>query len=882
MGAITELKNLANRYGSGNAAGCKYLASIAPHLEAISTVADNETVCQSVCALKILKKSGNVGDQKTFGADLVKLREANGALVDALERVGDEVANDQTDLTDRAASLIMDLKLVFTAFCEIVSEMKRERNAIDFEDMMKIVHDLFVRDQNLVQEEFTNRYRYILVDEFQDTDAVQSEIIWIMAGREKANERLFIVGDPKQSIYLFRNVDVSMFKSFQEKIVDVLDGDTINLDTSFRSCPQVIGFVNHVFGRLMSEARERWEFAYQEMKVCKQRKSDEGSVELLILPDKNGSEAEFVARRVQEIVEKGTNLVFWSPDGKEHLDEPRKAEYGDIAILLRAKTHLYEMEEELNRYGIPYRVHGGLGFFERQEITDLDNLLAFLSCREDDLALYGILRSPYFSISDEQLFHAANGSHSSLWEKLRSAGPRGNEDLRHAVDLLQEWLRYADRLPVPQLLIKIYERSGIFAVYGGLPDGDQRIANLEKLLSMARGAQSSGFLTLADFRHWLRMSREGGAKEGLAQLMGGEDAVKVMTVHAAKGLEFPIVFVPEMNFFRSGDSSQLAFSDELGLGMDAPDSASGYKMTATMAKKTIEARNERKEAAERRRLLYVALTRAKDHLVMCGHEPSGKEVEKDLWINRLIEAVGLEDEDIDAGVKVFGPKLELRIKADPSAIEAEVRSVATEERLAPEDIIPLMIDRELIEVPPPLKLLSPSKAHIAQEDEPGSTLESKQDAPEIVVREGRALDILPAVRGTIVHEILSGKDAGVVLRRYGIDDDTKEKEYSDIYERFISNPLMAGVSSAYRELAFMAKVGEDIYKGRIDLLVRNEDGSWKVIDHKTGSFDGQLGVKKVEEYSDQMKVYQAAIEGLIKKKVSSSLYLVDEGRWYDY
>ena len=93
---------------------------------------------------------------------------------------------------------------------------------------------------------------------------------------------------------------------------------------------------------------------------------------------------------------------------------------------------------------------------------------------------------------------------------------------------------------------------------------------------------------------------------------------------------------------------------------------------------------------------------------------------------------------------------------------------------------------------------------------------------------------------------------------------------------------MAGVSSAYRELAFMAKVGEDIYKGRIDLLVRNEDGSWKVIDHKTGSFDGQLGVKKVEEYSDQMKVYQAAIEGLIKKKVSSSLYLVDEGRWYDY
>lgn len=879
MDAVKDLKDLADRYGGGTTAGSKYLKAAAPFLDDIISCTDPGSLYLSLGSLRAVKGSRKMGDQRTFGSDLERLRRAYGKLTDAFEMLDLRIVEaDRDDLTDRAASLFMDLKRAYGAYSGIIREMKRERNVIDFEDMIEIVRDLFSRDPNLVREEFTERYRHIMIDEFQDTDAAQSEIIWTLAGKENAGERLFIVGDPKQSIYLFRNVDVSMFNIFQRKIVDVLGGRTVPLDINFRSCPQIVGFVNHVFGQLMREARERWEFAYERIIVCDDRRNERGSVELLLLPDAEGSEAEMVARRVQEMVERRPVLVHWSLDGKEHLDTPRPAAYGDIAILLRAKTRLHRLEKALDRYGIPFQVHGGLGFFERQEITDLYNLIAFLCCPEDDLALYGVLRSPYFAISDERLFHAANGGVGPLWERLSSGGAQPGEDVSFAVRRLERWLHYAKRVTVPRLLMMIYRESGIFAVYGGLPDGDQKIANIEKLLSMARSAHSNGFLSLTDFRRWLKLSREGEAKEGLAQLAGGENSVKIMTVHAAKGLEFPIVVVPEMNFYRGIDPSLIAFSSEAGMGIDAPDAENGHKLVGTMEKKVIEIENARKEAAERKRLLYVALTRAKDHLVMCGHWPNEREGRKDLWINNIIGTTQLGREDIAAGVKRLGPELEMRIRTDPSTIMAEERTTVREEGRTAEEMAPLIVARESIEVPPSRPYLSPSHVPGESGDDPFSLGSGRAVVPEITVRGKAALDSIPAVRGTIVHEVLGGKDAAVVLKKYGINDPVKEREYSGMRERFMADPIMANVSAAYRELAFMAKVGDDVYKGRIDLLLQKKDGSWHVVDHKTGNFQGQLGEDKVRGYSDQMRIYQAAIEQLVGKKVRSSLYLVDEQR----
>ena len=880
IGAISELRTLAAQYASEKDGGCKYLAAIQPILGNIGQGSDVETNLQAIRALQAEKGRRGGGSEKNFRSDLMRFHAAYDALQDAFDRMGtEEIEADPDHLSKRAASLLVDLKIVYRTFERLVREMKRERNAIDFEDMIAIVHELFLKNETLVREEFTERFRYILVDEFQDTDSIQSEIIWRMAGGEKAGERLFIVGDPKQSIYLFRNVDVSMFKDFQQKIEDVLGGESVHLDTNFRSSPQVIGFVNHVFGQLMCDAKERWEFEYQEMRVSEGRKKDTGSVELLLLPDASGSEGEFVARRIQEIVEKGSKKVFWSVDGRDHLDQPRATGYGDIAILLRAKTHLAEFEEALDRYAIPYRVHAGLGFFERQEIADLRNLLAFLSNEEDDLSLYGLLRSPYFAFSDDQLFRIAIKGHGPLWRKLRSHAAEGmDEKIEVAVRRIEKWLHCSHRLTVPQLLAKLFEESGIYAVYGGLKGGDLMIANIEKLLSMARKAQSSGFLTLADFKHWLQLSMEAGAKEGLAPLSGGEGSVKIMTVHAAKGLEFPVVIVPEMNFFRREDSSMLLYGDGVGMGIDAPDETDGHKMKTTMPKKVIELERTRKESAERKRLLYVALTRAKDHLVMCGNMPSEREVSKELWINWVIEAAAIGHEDVTNGMKVLRPDLGIKIISDPSTLDANEQDRSETERLGEEAIASFIIDRRPIEIPPPDPILSPSAVSKNAIHGALSAGPLRTEPFEISCKEGVGLDDQPAIRGTMVHEILSGKNANIVLKRYGIEAPEKVKRYHDISHRFVNLPIMRDVKVALIELAFMAKVEGNLYKGRIDLLIQRNDGSWHIIDHKTGSFVGKSGKEKMEEYAIQMRIYQAAIESLVKEEVSCSLYLVDEGK----
>jgi ATP-dependent helicase/nuclease subunit A len=150
--------------------------------------------------------------------------------------------------------------------------------------------------------------------------------------------------------------------------------------------------------------------------------------------------------------------------------------------------------------------------------------------------------------------------------------------------------------------------------------------------------------------------------------------------------------------------------------------------------------------------------------------------------------------------------------------------------------------------------------------------------PEIVVKgEMNSFDI-PTVRGTIIHEVLSGKDAGVVLRKYGITDGAKVRELSGMYDRLMSKPMMTGAKAVFKELAFMAKVDDEVYKGRIDLLLQNEDDTWLVVDHKTGSFEGEMGEEKVRDYQMQMRIYERAIADLMKKKVSSLLWLVDEER----
>ncbi len=291
---------------------------------------------------------------------------------------------------------------------------------------------------------------------------------------------------------------------------------------------------------------------------------------------------------------------------------------------MRARTNLRFYEKQLRDHGIPYHVHAGVGFFARQEIMDVHNVLRFLNNPLDDVSLYGTLRSPYFGLSDLDLFWVCEGSKGPLWSRLKaraSSDPRSERCWR----LLDQWVEASRRVPVSDLLTMVLDASGIFGVYSGLDDGRQMIANLEKLRALVRKAQSEGFFSLSDLTEMLRFRSEEDLKEGQAQLdMEGEDAVRVMTVHAAKGLEFPIVLVPELESPGMQERELVCVEEGEGIGLKVPHPGT-MEMRTSALKRRQDRRLAEKELAERKRLFYVACTRAKDHLVLCGHRPEPAE-----------------------------------------------------------------------------------------------------------------------------------------------------------------------------------------------------------------------------------------------------------------
>ena len=424
------------------------------------------------------------------GDDLDRLRTAYKNLNDCIKEHGEFLALtvDPDDPFTRATlAYLRDLGTVFRAFSDAVEAEKRRRGALDFTDLIDRTHRLFCDHDAIVEAHFRERFRFVLVDEFQDTDPVQIGIICsILGDLLQESAKLFVVGDPKQSIYLFRDADVTQFKRTRDLIEQNLGGEAVPLDVNFRSTPAIVGFVNAVFGALMAESERPWEFLYEPLTAF--RTGDAGSVELLLVPKADDrqagrrGEAEMVARKIQNLIEHEKRRVCCE-------GEPRPAEYRDVAILLERRTNLAAYEWALARYGIPSHVHAGLGFYGRQEVYDLYNILRFLENDRDDVALYGLLRSPYCGLSDTRLFTIARSgsSEGSLWERLeRFASGQPDPDVTGAVRLLQSWLLHARRVPPADLLTRIVDESGISVVFGGMPGGEQAAANVEKVIALVR------------------------------------------------------------------------------------------------------------------------------------------------------------------------------------------------------------------------------------------------------------------------------------------------------------------------------------------------------------------------------------------------------------
>lgn len=576
-----------------------------------------------------------------------------------------------------AAGLIQPLATVLRRIDREYREKKRILNSLDFEDLQEMAIGLLKADGNLCGR-YQERYRYIMVDEFQDTNPTQEALIRLLIGGAAdaplAGHRLFIVGDPKQSIYRFRGADVTVFKRMCDEI-KANGGEEIIMDTNFRSRGKVVEFVNHFFAGVFGTSGSPYDMPYQPSGYHRSCQRDECCVEWMLLDEgeiKNEGtesrevEARQLALRIHQMVQEREEIVCEPRQDREEAARP--VGYGDICMLFQALTNIGMYEEALQQLRIPYVVVKGRGFFRRQEIRDLMNLLKLLDNRNREIEWAGVLRSPFVGLDDEELYRLTAGggrirqavNEPQVWSALSPASARS---LGRFLRVYEEARENRERQALSVMLTDLTQKTGYLELVMAHPQRELVRANLEKFIAMVRVYEGSPYASLSGLIRYLDDLEGREAREGMAVIPGQNAAVKLMSIHQSKGLEFPVVILPEIQRLLLNPSNfpAIACDPQLGLGLRVRDPLLGSSV-ATSIHASLWQAEKCKEIAERKRHFYVAATRARDYLILSGVTSDLKPKEIDearSWVEWLgsvfqVTAIGVLPASIPYGEEGTG------------------------------------------------------------------------------------------------------------------------------------------------------------------------------------------------------------------------------------
>jgi ATP-dependent helicase/nuclease subunit A len=582
-----------------------------------------------------------------------------------------------------------------------LNEEKQKLSALDFDDLELRTLALLERPEVIART--SERYRFFLVDEFQDTNAVQRVLLERLAlakGRRPAN--LFIVGDKKQSIYGFRGADVDVFREMTS-ILLAAGGEEKPLQLNFRSQPPLIAFLNYLFARVFqvpddvpaSEYKNLDQLGYvkhEKSEAKRELRDSRPLVELLVttkpsLQDDPRAEQNLRVLDAQQLARRILALTQ-GPDGLK---------YGDIALLFRAMTQVSIYESVFRRANIPYQTVLGRGFYEREEITDLIQLLRFLDNKTDELALSAVLRSPLCGISDNALlalrcapllseiesadlsrgFSATRRLYTALrhHEEIAFISAEEHELLERASKLIGDLVARRHHYPIQDLLRFAVAESEYLTVVAANFDGAQRVANVERLFTLAARFESSGTHLIRDFVRYVEEFEAIGSRESEGQIDQAADAVRLMTIHQAKGLEFPVVIIPELQrLSRVTTDNWFLLDRHQGLTLKVPDGRGNLVAGCTFS--NFEQRHAWREQFESMRLLYVAASRAEDRLILSGvtEDIAGMGTRNESWLKWIWQSLELGDRrasdviDLDEDVQL---QLTMNL-ADEPAEEFEV------------------------------------------------------------------------------------------------------------------------------------------------------------------------------------------------------------------
>lgn len=842
--------------------------------------------------------------------------------------------------------------LIYTVrqFADIFAQEKLKRNAVDFNDLEHFAVKLLVKDgkPTPLAHEIASGFDEIMVDEYQDSNSVQETIFNAVS---QNGQNLFFVGDVKQSIYGFRLANPYIFlekyQSWDDK-ENAKDGKPrkLNLTRNFRSREQVLEATNYIFKNIMRKALGDLDYTEKEALYTgadyPNPEDERYKTEVILLdtqntdddaPEKTMLEAQMVAKRIKKLLDDKFPIY----DRDRNITRDIMA--GDIVILLRSiNRKAFIFRKALEQIGLSAETDETSGLLSSSEVSSIISILHIIDNPRQDVELIGALRSPLIGFNEQELADMrVLDKKAEFYELIKNSAEQGNQKVIDFLNMLDNWRKISADLPVCTLIQKIFEQTNAMGVFGAMPNGKQRQQNLLAFFERARIFEKNSTQGLFRFTSMLRGMAERGEDWQAVQVKGG-GAVKIMSIHKSKGLEFPVVIVADCakKFNEQDLKAPILVHPELGLGPKCRD-IQRMVQYPTIWRQAITVRARREAVSEELRVLYVALTRAKEKLIITASSARLiNEIKKLSVISKMSpiptypltnmnsylpwillpllkhpKADNLREQTGTCSIDVNAPDV-FDIKIVKPQVFDKTNQVVSFENLTYESI---KLDFDLPEKSDALKdipakltatgLKEGFKAHETSEDTTAIRPNKNLRQPDFTQK---LRGLTPAEKGTAHHlfmqfcdfkecekpngvknelmrlrdmHILSNEQANAIkIER--IENFFKSKLYAQeftnsIVKREFKFSVVLPASDYYPQLVDFSDE-KVLLQGVIDCLLETDEG-FTVIDFKTDRVRGSMTLKRAEEYKPQLLAYAQAVEQVFRKKVKKTvLYFLNDGQ----
>jgi len=916
---IIRINNIVVTQNSKSQFACEVknqLADFDPNDYSINSIIKFQNILEQICT-----KDGKI---KTVGYFTKKLRDTSADVLEELDSFSDDIEslrkNSKPD-TSFNEELAGFGKKIFTLFKLALTRYKGKKNDsgfLDFEDILILSKELLANTE--VQQQISQKYKFVMVDEYQDTNFIQYEIILpIVDFLKKGN--LFVVGDEKQSIYGFRNAELEVFDRTKKEIGNNSNsGLILTMPDNFRMVPEICFFTNQLFRNLFeSEPRLLFNEVKNSDLVYGRPDNFSGKIEFIINPiseDNGETEAELVAKRILNLVEKEKVLLSKAPT--EQLSEI--IEWKNIAVLSRVRKSFDKLIPVLTKYKIPYVIIKGQGFYQQQEILDICSYLSFLLDENNDAALITILRSPFFLLSDVDLYEISLERGDCFYDKLCQKA-KTEQKFTFVVDILSENLGLVHSSNLVHLIRKILNENYYLVLAAKKEDGKQTISNIEKLINIASDFISDGFKNIFDFVDLLENSINNADKESLGTIVDDSNAVNLTVVHQVKGLEYPAVFLYDCKATGQSDvskSKKVLIDKNFGIITKVTLDQNYFKGESnSLLVDLINKVTALKQEAELKRLLYVAITRARNYLcISTDYKNSFPKNSFIYLINKgladKLDAMPIEISMSGSILRTDGNTLELNFNIPVvQSIDMPGTFIQNDNyESAYKYLTGVISDNEEEEVISATKMAlynqCPVKYEITYNYGLKDLIEDYQIRTNKVNRKlnNSSLDVkvntleeddftIPGtVRGTIIHYLLQNE-----VKLENIDVELKKiitKNFGDNFEGDVKNDfisdLVSLISNYKDSKAFKYISSFPDYKNEFELYVKENDyflfgiidkiifdrdrGKIIIVDYKTDDIELKEIKKRKENYINQLKFYSYIASKLFKNFESFEVLLV--------